>query len=429
MITPVAPSCSTREQFALLPISTISALATCSRAEILTFNALALHADAETGHCWPGRARLAEITHLNESRISKATTGLERKGLIRKDLSAGFRVDYYLLPQTPVIVPQPVPVSEPTPDRNGTTPLTETAHRTDQRTDQEQREPSAPAAAQTPANAAHSDPAQNIDANPPQPQPAPQQRTVTPRPAPTPLVKQPPPATAPQAWLEQAALMRPDLSADQIKLSAEIFLDDARSKGNLLADWQPAFRNWIRRERAQKPTQTATTTTNAPSRYAHLDMPQQPVSAAVRAALEAGEANRIAMLVRNGIDPVTGTRIEAPSASGTLPDGEPLPPGRNESPEDYDRRFEQHRQYQLQRAGIDPATGVRITMPTTNPTPGIKPAFTPASQQQISAEKKRRIAELAANGMTLAEAKAAMEKDELPDDALKDVSGGYYPMG
>ena len=36
-----------REQFALISFSSIEALAECSRAEILVFNALALHADTE----------------------------------------------------------------------------------------------------------------------------------------------------------------------------------------------------------------------------------------------------------------------------------------------------------------------------------------------------------------------------------------------
>ncbi len=70
----------------------------CTRAEILTYSALALHADPN-GHCWPSREQLSLITHLNKSQISKATSGLERKGLIRKEINSGNQVDYYLLPQ------------------------------------------------------------------------------------------------------------------------------------------------------------------------------------------------------------------------------------------------------------------------------------------------------------------------------------------
>ena len=62
-------------------------------------------------------------------------------------------------------------------------------------------------------------------------------------------------------------------------------------------------------------------------------------------------------------------------------------------------------------------------MPTTKPISN--PAFTPATPKQISAEKQRRIAELAANGMTLAEARAALEQGNLSDDSLEGVTGGF----
>lgn len=88
-----------------------------------------------------------------------------------------------------------------------------------------------------------------------------------------------------------------------------------------------------------------------------LDAKEQRVTAAVRAALE---QRRIAMMIRNGIDLTSGTRMTTPTK---------------------------------------PASKI------------IKPVFTPATQQQISAEKQRRIAELAARGMTLAEAKARLGRE------------------
>ena len=55
----------------------------------------------------------------------------------------------------------------------------------------------------------------------------------------------------------------------------------------------------------------------------------------------------------------------------------------------------------------------------------VEPAKNPdVNEQQISAEKQQRIEKLMAQGMTLAEAKSALE-----DDDLKGVSGGLYPMG
>lgn len=55
----------------------------------------------------------------------------------------------------------------------------------------------------------------------------------------------------------------------------------------------------------------------------------------------------------------------------------------------------------------------------------IEPATNPdVNEQQISAKKQQRIEELIAQGMTLAEAKAVLE-----DDDLKGISGGFYPMG
>ena len=101
-----------REQFALLPFSIIQALSgSVTRSGILVYCALAAHADP-SGHCWPGRARLGEITGLNERQVSRATAELEKKGLLRKEYQAAGRVDYWLLPVSPR--PSP-PVTDDTP--------------------------------------------------------------------------------------------------------------------------------------------------------------------------------------------------------------------------------------------------------------------------------------------------------------------------
>ena len=331
----VAPA-PKREQFALLPFSTVEALAGCSRAETSIFLALALHADAQTGHCWPGRARLAEITRLNESRVSKATTGLERKGLIRKELIAGCRVEYYLLPQTPrpVPVPAPVPLSEPvpTPDRNGTPPLIETAPITDPGTDQKpEREP-------------EPDPVVEV---PPSP-------VVPPVGAPSKFVIQTRTVLADdwqlpddyRAWAEQ---QRPDL-ADRLDAIAENFRDYHASKATRSASWIAEWRRWVNRERASKAAGQRPQATQPASRYAHLDAKETPLAEAVRAAMDISEERRLAMLRSCGIDPATGLKVAPPpSSTPTLPDGGPLPAGRNETPEEYERRFEQQRQYQVRK--------------------------------------------------------------------------------
>ena len=147
-----------------------------------------------------------------------------------------------------------------------------------------------------------------------------------------------------RAWAEQH---RPDL-ADRLDAIASNFADYHASRATRSASWIAEWRRWVHRERAPKAPQNAQQATQTANRYAHLDAKEQPVPAAVRAALEVGERNRIATLIQNGIDPITGFKSTPPAAT-TLPDGEPLPAGRNESPEDYDRRFEQHRRYQLER--------------------------------------------------------------------------------
>lgn len=241
------------EQFAQIPFSAVQSFAACTRAEILTFNALALHADP-SGHCWPGRERLSLITGLPENRISKATTGLERKGLIRKDQNVPWRVDYYLLPQSPLPLSEPLPLGEPPPCQERHPMVPPAAPRTDQRTDQR---------------------TERAEAKPAPPEPAP----VALLSQPMRMEKTLPPDSVPEDWIEAGKLLRPDLSEAVITQSAEKYLDYARGNGAMAADFLPHFRNWLRRERGPKETVKKLPTTDEPSRYAAWQ-PGQPQGAA-----------------------------------------------------------------------------------------------------------------------------------------------------
>lgn len=341
----------------MTPMGALQALgASCTRAEILTFTALELHADRDTGFCCPGRETLAAITGLPENRITKATSSLEKKGFIRKEQPDPFHVHYFILPPPeikpveprarfrpplkarPVEPARPVPPAEPAPAPTSATSDTDPCHQrhepvppaaplTDQWTDQKEKESASP--------------------EPPAPEPAPQPQAA--HSVPLRNTKTGVPDTIPEIWLEQAAIQRPDLTADIIRKSAAIFLDNHRAKASMFADWQAAFRVWIARERAAK-APTSQPAAQPASRYPTPEQEQKPVSAAVQAAIDAGEQRRIAMLRKHGIDPVSGLKIQPPAPpAATLPDGQPLPQGRAESDRDYEVRFEQHRRYQLQK--------------------------------------------------------------------------------
>ena len=114
-----------------------------------------------------------------------------------------------------------------------------------------------------------------------------------------------------RAWAEQH---RPDL-ADQMDSIASKFHDFHLSKATRSACWIAEWRRWINRERAVKPPQTAPQATQPASRYAHLDAKETPVCAAVRAATERSEQNRIAMLIKSGIDPATGFPMARPAVA------------------------------------------------------------------------------------------------------------------
>jgi hypothetical protein len=360
-----------RERFAMTPLGALQALgASCTRAEILTYTALELHANKDTGFCCPGRETLASITGLPENRITKATSSLEKKGFIRKEQPDPFHVHYYLLtppvvepvePRArfrpplkvqPVEVARPVPPAEPAPapETSATNGMNQCHQRnelvppaaplTDQWTENsKEREPTAEPARPEPAAAGVpplSDFATQATQNPePEPQPIPKKGGRDKEFSPLRNTKTAVPDTIPEVWLEQAGLQRPDLTAETIRKSAGIFIDNHRAKGTMLVDWSAAFRVWIARERAPKAPQNAQQATQPISRYAHLDAKEQPVSAAVKAALERSEQDRISLLIANGIDPATGLKTGSPaSVTQTVPKlpATPITPGRSFDP-------------------------------------------------------------------------------------------------
>ena len=359
------PTPAPRPRFAMTPIGALQALgARCTRAEILTYTALELHANKDTGFCNPGRETLAVITGLPENRITKATSSLEKKGFIRKEQPDPFHVHYYILtpPETEPVEPrarfrppvrmqpvEPVPPMEPTP----AAPAPETSATSGMNPCHQRNElvpPAAPLTDQWTENSKE----REQEPEPARPEPAPQaqaplsdfatQATPEPEPAPQPIpktgsrdkefsplrnTKTAVPDTIPEIWLEQARIQRPELTAEIIRKSAGIFIDNALAKGTMCVDWSAAFRVWIARERAPKATQTATAAPQAVNRYAHLDAKETPVSAAVRASYARSEQDRIDLLIRNGIDPATGWRIEPAAAPKPTT---PIQPGRSFDP-------------------------------------------------------------------------------------------------
>ena len=111
-----------------------------------------------------------------------------------------------------------------------------------------------------------------------------------------------------RAWAEQ---QRPDL-ADRLDAIAGNFADYHASKATRSASWIAEWRRWVNRERTAKPAVEARQATQAVNRYAHLDLPEKPVSEAVKAALARSEQDRITLVRSFGLDPATG-RPAAPT--------------------------------------------------------------------------------------------------------------------
>lgn len=403
------PAPAPRPRFAMTPIGALQALgARCTRAEILTYTALELHANKDTGFCNPGRETLAVITGLPENRITKATSSLEKKGFIRKEQPDPFHVHYYILtpPETEPVEPrarfrppvrmqpvEPVPPMEPTP----AAPAPETSATSGMNPCHQRNElvpPAAPLTDQWTENSKEREPTPE----PARPEPAPPAQAPLSVPLRTP--KTAVPDSIPEVWLEQAGIQRPDLTADIIRKSAGIFIDNHRAKGSMMLDWSAAFRVWIARERAPKAPQNSQQATQPVNRYAHLDAKETPVSAAVRASYELGEQRRIDLLVRNGIDPATGLKIVPPAAPEPAPTKPPITPGRSFDPRVETRPmteaeecadFEEKRKIALaQLAALQAAKAAAPTAPPTYDQPDQSYAARLAAlEARIAARKAR----------------------------------------
>lgn len=210
--------------FAVVTLNEISALHDCNGSEIRTYLALALHAGPD-GDCWPGRRRLAEVTGQTKANVSRSTAALATCGLIEKELTPTGRVIYHLplhrRPAALVPVPERAPpgIELDTPPVSDPTPIEQTT--INQETE---REP---------------DPVLPAD-----PVAAPLSQDVLRQ------AKTTAPDGMPESWIEVGQTLRPDLPVAVIRQSAEVFLDHHRSQGTVLTDWLPAWRNWLRRERA-----------------------------------------------------------------------------------------------------------------------------------------------------------------------------------
>jgi hypothetical protein len=281
----VSPLTAPREQFAIIPLSTVRALSgTCTRSAVLTYCALAAHADQD-GHCWPGRARLGDIAGLSERQVSRATAELERKNLLRKETLASGRVDYYLTPISPL------PKATAPPDTAVTPPLTPLSPLTDQGTDHQgterEQEPEPPTA----------EPEQRDNA-------LSSCRLQT--------------KTAlgddwqiPDDWREWAEQQRPDLTSKLDEI-ADNFSDYHSSRGTRSACWLAEWRRWVRRERApRKPTDGLQAPQASDRRYPTPEQEKAPLPKAVQTAVAESNRKFREQCLQMGIDPDTGRRLAA----------------------------------------------------------------------------------------------------------------------
>ena len=169
-------------------------------------------------------------------------------------------------------------------------------------------------------------------------------------------VKTAPPDGVPQAWIEVGQALRPDLPVEVIRNSAEVFLDHHRAKGTVLTDWLPAWRIWLRRERTPKgpplaPKAFATPTVPSPYSGANYGKVAQET------AQEAAE-RFAATMERYGARPGEGGTwnrpgVAVPSPTPTpataAPAADPLPAPRPRLTADQTRRLAE-----LAAAGISP---------------------------------------------------------------------------
>ncbi len=313
--------------------------------------------DADGGSCFPTEQQIMERAGVSRPCLTRHMRIAEERGYIRRwRWGHGNRNRRYNYQATlPTLVENGNDVSYQPSEMGNDVALHEALPRVNhcqekERATEPEPEQAKPAAVSVPPTGALSD-----SATQPQPNPAPAARPTV-KAAVIPMAaKTTVPDTIPEGWLEQAGIQRPDLTPEQIKASAGVFVDHHRAKGSLMVDWSAAFRVWIARERAPKAPTSRTQAAQTPPRYAPFPDPKAPVPAAVQAALEQGEQRRLELLRKAGIDPTTGLKIgvepAGPSLAGLppLPDGSPLPSGERETPEQYRERIEQHRRYQLER--------------------------------------------------------------------------------
>jgi hypothetical protein len=222
--------------------------------------------------------------------------------------------------------------------------------------------PPEPTASTIPPVGAHSDFASQQEPEPVH-APEPPKAQVIPLPSKTAL---PDDWQLPDDYREWASQHRPDL-ADRLDAIATNFHDFHLSKGTRSASWIAEWRRWINRERSPKTAVQRPQPPKAVNPYAHLDMPKKPLDLAMEAALEIRyEERRIAMLIKNGIDPATGLKVAPPT---------------------------------VVMASSSPMAASSGYMPM------------PITAQPHTREQQIRIIELAASGMTLAEAKRRVAGD------------------
>lgn len=136
-------------------------------------------------------------------------------------------------------------------------------------------------------------------------------------------IKTAPPDGVPQAWIEVGQALRPDLPVEVIRNSAEVFLDYHRAKGTVVTNWLPAWRNWLRRERPPKAPQfahkpLATPTVPSPYSGAHFGKVAQET------AQEAAE-KFAAQMARYGAVPGEGGTWNRPGVAVPSPTPTLLP--------------------------------------------------------------------------------------------------------
>ena len=241
----------------------------------------------------------------------------------------------------------------------------------------------------------------------PQPEPASSEpKAVTPNGAPSGFVIQTRKAIAedwalPDDYRAWATEHRPDLT-DRLDAIADGFRDYHLSKGTRSANWQAEWRRWIHRERAVKPTQSVRAAPQPERRYPTVEQ-EKALDEANLAAMRASDERRIAMLIANGIDPITGLKARPPipaAASEQIPPAplETAPPQPAPEPIAEPPAAASEREPSMP---AHPAPIPTVIRNTFNPTASHAPP-------KISREQTALFAEMAAAGKSLAEIKALL---------------------